>query len=306
MKTILLAAGAIAAVVLMPAAAPAQSRTSGKTHIRQIFVSVTGADGIAIAGLAAGDFTVTAGGAARTVAHVGPANTPMRIALMLDTSAGTVPALNHMREAVAGFLDALPPDDEVVLITTGRQVRVRLGPTTDRQKLKDMAAGLFNDGGGTVLMDGLLEIDERFFRKAESRWPVFVIFTSDGNEVSGGGRENEFRKWALALGESGISAHALVLKTPKGRGLPETSGTPEIVAENVAQNTGGEYDVMNTTAALADKMKALARTLARAHRNMSGWYAVDVQTAATDLAPLDVTVAREGVVVRISDRRRGQ
>ena len=58
MKTTLLAVGAIAAVVLMPAAAPAQSRTSGKTHTRQIFVSVTGADGVAIAGLAAGDFAV--------------------------------------------------------------------------------------------------------------------------------------------------------------------------------------------------------------------------------------------------------
>jgi len=94
-----------------------------------------------------------------------------------------------------------------------------------------------------------------------------------------------------------------VLKTPKGRGLPETSGTPEIVAENVAQNTGGEYDVMNTTASLADKMKALAQTLARAHRNMSGWYAVDVQTAASDGKPIDVTVARDGVIVRIADRR---
>ena len=66
------------------------------------------------------------------------------------------------------------------MITTGRQVRVRVPPTTDRQKLKEVAAGLFNDGGSTVLMDGLLEIDERFFRRSENRWPVFVIFTSDG------------------------------------------------------------------------------------------------------------------------------
>jgi hypothetical protein len=287
MKT-LLPAVTIAALGLMPAVTLAQSRSSGKTHVRQIFVNVTGADGVTIAGLSAGDFTATEGGAARTVSHVGPANAPMRIALMLDTSAGTAPALNHMRAAAAGFLDALPNDDEVVLITTGRQVRVRLGPTTDRQKLKGMAA------------------DERFFRKAEGRWPVFVIFTSDGHEVSGGGRENEFRKWALALGGSGVSAHALVLKTPKGRDLPEAIGTPEIVAENVAHNTGGEYDVMNTTAALADKMKALARTLARAHRNMSGWYAVDIQTTATDVKPLEVAVARDGVIVRISDLRRGQ
>jgi hypothetical protein len=305
MKT-LLAAVTISALVLIPSVAPAQSRSSGNTHVRQIFVSVTGADGVAISGLSAGDFTVKEGGEARTVSHVGPANEPMRIALMLDTSAGTAPALNHMREAVGAFLDALPPDDEVVLITTGRQVRVRLPPTTDRQKLKDMAASLFNDGGGTVLMDGLLEIDERFFRKAEGRWPVFVIFTSDGNENSGGGRENEFMKWALAVGPRGLTAHALVLKTPKGRDLPEAIGMPEIVAENLAQNTGGEYDVMNTTAVLADKMRALALTLARAHRAMSGWYAIDIQTAATGVKPVDVTVARDGVVLRISDRRRGQ
>ena len=155
-------------------------------------------------------------------------------------------------------------------------------------------------------MDGLLEIDERFFRKAEDRWPVFVIVTGNGNEVSGGGRENEFMRWALALGPRGVSAHALVLKTPKGRDLPEAVGMPEIVAENLAQNTGGEYDVMNTTGGLADKMKALAQTLARSHRNMNGWYAVDIQTPADDAKAVDVTVAREGVTLRISDRRRGQ
>jgi hypothetical protein len=231
----------------------------------------------------------------------------MRIALMLDTSDGTAPALNHMRSAAVAFLDALAPEDEVMLITTGRQVRVRVPPTIDRQKLKTMAAGLFNDGGGTVLMDGLLEIDDRFFKKAEDRWPVFVIFTSDGSEASSGGRENEFMKWALAIGPRGVTAHALVLKTPKGRGLPETtSGMPQIVAENLAQNTGGDYEIMNSTSVLADKMTALARTLARAHRNMNGWYAVDIQTSATTAGPVEVAVARPGVLLQVSDRRRGE
>ena len=155
-------------------------------------------------------------------------------------------------------------------------------------------------------MDGLLEIDERFFRKAENRWPVFVIFTSDGNEGSGGGRENEFMKWALALGPRGVTAHALVLKTLKGRGLPEALGMPAIVAENLAQNTGGEYEVMNTTTALPDKMKALALALARDHRNMSGWYAVDIQSPLTESKVVDVSVAREGAHLQIADRRRGQ
>jgi len=259
--------------------------------------------GVPVTGLAVADFTVTEGGDVRTVSRVGSANPPMRIALMLDTSQGTAPALMHLRAAVAGFGDSLAPEDEVLVITTGRQVTVRLQPTTDRQKIKDLAAGLFNDGGGTRLMEGLLEIDERFFRKVENRWPVFVIFTSDGLEISSSGRENEFKKWALALGTRGVSAHALVLKTPKGRDLPEASGVAEIVAENMTQNTGGDYDVMNTTAVLADKMKGLAQTLARSHRNMSGWYALDVQTPGNDATPLDVTVAREGTALRILDRR---
>ena len=53
-------------------------------------------------------------------------------------------------------------------------------------------------------------------------------------------------------------------------------------------------------------MKALAQALARSHRNMSGWYALAMQTPANDAKAVDVTVAREGVGLRISDRRRGQ
>ena len=298
MKTLL--ALLAAAIALVPAAAPAQSRNAGKMHVRHIFVSVTDAKGAPVEGLSASDFTVTEAGQPRVVSHAGPAKDPMRIALMLDTSDAASPALTHMRNGAVAFLDALPPEDEVLLVTTGRQMRVRVQPTTDRRKLKETAAGLFTDGAGTVLMDGLLEIDDRFFKKADDRWPVFVIFTSDGTESSAGAREKEFMKWAVALGARGVTAHAFVLKTPKG------SGMPEIVAENLAQNTGGRYDVMNTTTALPEKMKALGEKLALDHRNMSAWYEVDIQTDATEFRPIDVGVQREGVRLQISDRRRAQ
>jgi hypothetical protein len=300
MKTLLLLLAAVAALATMPAAASAQGKNSGKAHVRHIFVSVTDARGAPVEGLSAGDFTVSEGGQARVVSHAGPAKDPMRIALMLDTSDAAAPALTHMRSGVASFLDALPPEDEVILITTGRQMRVRVPPTTDRRKLKEAAAGLFSDGAGTVLMDGLLEIDERFFRKADDRWPVFVIFTSDGTEASAGAREKEFLKWTPMLSARGITVHAFVMKTPK------SSGMPEIVAENLTQNTGGRYDVMNTTTALPEKMKMLGEKLALDHRNMSMWYEVDIQTDAADIKPVEVAVAREGVRLQISNSRHGQ
>jgi len=298
MKLLLLSLAATAALLLPEATAPAQSK-SGKMHARHIFVSVTDAKGAPVEGLTSADFKVSEAGQPKDVTKAGPATDPMRIALILDTSDAASPALNHMRAGATAFIDALPPEDEVILITTGRQMRVRVQPSTDRKKLKDTAAGLFTDGAGTVLMDGLLEIDDRFYKKADDRWPVFVIFTSDGTEASTGSREKEFLKWAPLLGPRGITVHAFVLKTPKG------SGMPEVVAENLTGNTGGRYDVMNTSTSLAEKMKALGEQLALDHRNLRNWYEVDIQTDS-DVAPIDVAVAREGVRLQISNSRHGK
>src|SRR5256885_2738 len=172
------------ALVATAVALPAHA--AGKPQTRHVFVHVVDQRGAPVDGLTASDFQLTEGGVARVVTHAGPATDPMRIALFLDTSDAAAAALSHMRAGAIAFLDALPPEDDVLLVTTGRQARVRVQPTTDRKKLKDAAGGLFTDGAGTVLMDGLMEIDDRFLKNADDRCPVFVIFTSDGTESSAG------------------------------------------------------------------------------------------------------------------------
>jgi len=289
-----------AALFIFATASVLSLDAAGKLQTRRVFVHVLDQQGAPVADLTASDFQLTEAGVARVVTHAGPAKDPMRIALFLDTSDAASSALNHMRAGALAFLDALPPEDEVLLVTTGRQARVRVQPTTDRKKLKETAGGLFTDGAGTVLMDGLLEIDARFFKPADDRWPVYVIFTSDGTESSAGAREKEFNKWQLAIGARGVTVHALVFKVSKSGGMPE------VVANNLTLNTGGRYDVMNTTNALPDKMKALAERLALDHRRMEAWYELDFQTDSADFKPIDVGVARSGVRLEISDRRKTQ
>ena len=99
-------------------------------------------------------------------------------------------------------------------------------------------------------MDGLLEIDDRFFKKADDRWPVFVIFTSDGTES----RPARARR-VHEMGAAAWAArhHRARVRDENAKG----SGMPDVVAENLTRNTGGRYDVMNTTTALPEKMKAL-------------------------------------------------
>ncbi len=113
-----------ALVAAAPAMAAAQGK--GKAQTRHVFVRVVDQQGAPVAGLSTADFTLSEGGAPRTVTLAGPAKEPMRIALLLDTSDAAAPALSHMRAATTAFLDALPAEDEVLLVTTGRQLRVRV------------------------------------------------------------------------------------------------------------------------------------------------------------------------------------
>jgi len=189
MKSVLAAALALLAV-------GAQKTT--RPHPRQIYVTVVNGAGAPVTDLSAADFDVREDGTPREITRAALAQSPMRVALMLDTGDGMDKALNHLRAGVTEFADALPPPHEILIVSTGRQVRVRVQPTTDRRKIDDAAAGLFLDGGGTPLMDGLIDIDERFMRKAEDRWPVFVIVTSDGTESSSGANEKKFNAWLAA------------------------------------------------------------------------------------------------------------
>jgi Mg-chelatase subunit ChlD len=273
-----------------------QKAPSSKTHTRQLFVNVVQPNGDAVLDLGPSDFEVTEGGVEREIVRASLARNPMRIALIVDTSDGAAKALTDVRTALVSFLDALPPEHEVMLVSTGRQTRVRVQPTADRRKVREVAAGLFSDGGATVLSDTLLEMDERFFRKAEDRWPVFVILTGDGAESSATANEKKLDDWIVALPARGISAHAIVIKYRGG-------GQPEIIASHVVQAAGGRYDFINTSNSVPEKMTALAKAIGEDARKMATKYQIDFLTDAKGNPPVDAGVARHGVIVQVSYRR---
>jgi hypothetical protein len=182
----------------------------------------------------------------------------MRIALLVDTSDGIGAAMPQIRAGVLAFADALPPEHELMLVTTGRRAQVRVQPTTDRKKIKDSAGGLTADHGPTPLMDAIVEIDERFMRKAGDRWPAFVIITGDGSESSVRSDDQAFNQWLATLARRSISFDAIVLKY-SGNGLPE------MIANAVTRATGGRVEVTTVAGSLPDRMKAIAERLARDH-----------------------------------------
>jgi hypothetical protein len=180
---------------------------------------------------------------------------PMRIALLVDTSAATANSIVRIRAAVAAFLDALPPEHEVLLVTTGRRTEVRVPPTTDRTKLKGNVAGMLPELGPTALLDSLKAVDDRFMRKTSGdRWPVFVILTADGSENSHEVDQKRFNGWVDEIVFRGVLVNAIVLKT-------SANGVPESIASGLAQVTHGHYASMGIAGNIAEAMAQLAAKL---------------------------------------------
>src|SRR5262245_8520584 len=179
----------------------------------------------------------------------------MRIVLLVDSSSSVAPMVTPIRAGLNVFLEALAENTEVVFITTGGQLRIRVQPTTDRTTLRDAFNRFASDGGANAFVDTLLESDQRFLRKAPDRRPVFVILTTDAGIGVADVRIDAYNKFATDFVARGGRAHAIVV-----HGL--NSGSTTIVSENLAHNTGGYYETINVASAIPKTMKTLSDYLA--------------------------------------------
>ncbi len=271
-----------AAVTILAAPLVSQSRT------RLVFVQAQGGDGPLLS-LMPADFTIRENGELRDVVSATLASDPMRVALLVDTSEAAAPALLHLRDALQAFLRTLPPEHEIVFITTGRQLRVHVPPTTHRDRLAKTAAGIFTDrGSGNVLLDSILEADRRFLRD-DVAWPVFVIVTTDGPEGSTVTQNEELNAFLQSLAARAGTVHAIELQGRGGGGLPSQ------IATGLTDATGGQYRSMNTSAAgsLRQALPALAEALAAHHERMSTYYRVEFRSGSDTPQPIEVGVTTD-------------
>jgi Mg-chelatase subunit ChlD len=175
---------------------------------------------------------------------------------MLVDSSGTVSQmLPQFRAGMSAFIDALPGTPEIALITTGGQLRIRVPPTTDRDKLHKAISSFSSDGGGNSFLDSMLEADRRFLVNAGERRPVFVIMMTDGTVSRGDIRVDQYNDWVGTFLRRGGRAHGIVV-----RGI--TSGVTTELLMNLTSNTGGFYDSLAVANALAERMKVLATMVA--------------------------------------------
>jgi hypothetical protein len=276
-------------------AALVSTSVSAQRMTRRIFVTARAA-GSPVLDLTAADFQVVENGTKREVTRAALGKAPMRIVLLVDSSSAISQMLNHFRAGLNTFFDTLPPEHEVVFITTGGQIRIRVQPTTDRAALKTAAGRFASDSGPNSFVETLLESDRRFLRPVP-QWPVFVLLTTDNGDSRVAPRIEEYNSFMQSFLQRGGSAHGIIIKGANSAHIAD-------ISENLIQNTGGIHNVVNLSTAVEPGLKAIAERLAADHAKMADVYEIDYPSDGKIKQPvIEMGTGRANVTLQLLPRR---
>jgi VWFA-related protein len=150
-------------------------------EIVELDVSVT-RSGLPVQGLTARDFALTDNGVAQELQSVTLDLLPLSVTLLLDSSASVAGTrLDHLKQASAGVVDALRPDDRAALVTFSHSVNVVVSSTDDKAAVRAALASMRADGA-TALRDAVqLALSVHVHDRSR---PLILIFTDGADTIS--------------------------------------------------------------------------------------------------------------------------
>ncbi len=110
-------------------------------------VSVYGAQGTVLEGLAASDFLVFENDAPQRLAYIRGPSDPLTVALVIDTSRSMWAYLTDLKVAASTFLESLRPQDRALVVTFDDRAWLVRDVTEDKDALRTAVVGLKPTGG---------------------------------------------------------------------------------------------------------------------------------------------------------------
>lgn len=248
--------------VLLSVMTIAAARASAQPIEKSLYVSVVDQNGTPVEGLGNPDFVIREDNVTREVLRVVPAEEPMQIALLVDTSNQARDDIAHMRQAIPGFIDVLTKPNEagrknqVAIVGFGERPTIMAEYTSDPVLLKKAVDRIWAlNESGAYFVDAISEVVQGFKKKEASR-PVIVAIVVEGRELS-------YRQYDQVLGplkDSDAPLYAEMLGTPH-EGMSDEARNRSIVLDRGTVDTGGRRDQLLSGMALTSKLKLLADQL---------------------------------------------
>jgi len=228
-----------------------------------------------VAGLTREDFRVFENGEQQTIDRFTTEQRPLRVAIVLDTSLSMAKGgrLDNAKNAALGFLEALLPQDDALVVTFADNVRVVQDVTQDR-KLLAAAIEKSDAKGGTALYDAIWRTARRLEAFDGRR---VMILLSDGRDEASNGFEpgslhtlqeaelqtvrSEVMVFTIGLGRN--LEHEFAREWTRTAGAGSSSGGISLkeILESLAVTSGGRLLLTPSAGKLRKAFTAVAKDL---------------------------------------------
>jgi Ca-activated chloride channel family protein len=276
--------GTVAIVPLFAASALYAQFSSGVSLV-EVYATVTDRQGQPVAGLTAADFRVTEEGTPQTITAFAAGEFPLSVALAIDRSFSMAQRktnrLDVARRAARGFVDALRPVDQVMIVAIGSEVTVEAPLSTDHAAAAD-ALDRLDAWGTTPLYDAAIAALDRI---QEAKGRRALVLLSDGDD-----RYSDTT--AAQLVEQVRRRDVLIYPVAIG------AKRPPLFAE-LAAATGGRSFFVTDPQKLAETLATIARELRDQY--LLGYAPAREPSAASRWRAISVSVTRPGLNVRARD-----
>jgi VWFA-related protein len=254
-------------VLIAAASAVAAVQLSAQAIQRSMYVSVVDDAGVPVPDLGPSDIIVREDNVAREVLRVVPADEPMQVALLVDTSQIARDSIPHIRQALPAFVTALTnPNEggaknEVALVAFGERPTILTDYTTNVAELQKGINRIWSQqGSGPYLLDALYEVSQGF-KKREAKRPVIVAIVEEGRELS----YRPYEQILDVLRNGRAPLYAIMIGSPISD-LSDEGRNRSMVLDRSPNETGGRRDQLLASSAIGDRLKLLANQLTHQYR----------------------------------------
>jgi Ca-activated chloride channel family protein len=246
---------AAALLALAWAAVPAaQPVFRAATQIVPLYVTVTDGTGRLVPDLQREDFTVLDNKVPQELTLFDNNPRPFSAVVMLDTSLSMTLNLEFVKAGAEQFLLRLTPEDQAMVGAFNDKIQFASEMTTDR----DALVGALNDlmfGNPTRLYDAIDQAIDRL-REVEGR-RVVLVFTDGDDTASKVGLGDVIDKARV----DEVMVYAIGLETTMTVGGMRQRTRPDRGLRRLAEDTGGGYFELKSTAALGETFTRVAQEL---------------------------------------------
>jgi len=266
--------------ILLPNIAKAQDEEPDETPIRvdtllfTIPLTVSDKKGNFVSGLKKEDFTILEDGLNQKIELFQNEQSPMNVAILLDTSYSTRKVLKNIQKAARDFVRILRPGDRAMIVGFDSRTVFLTKLEADKKTLAGAVERVaVSRENGSDLYDAIAQVTRSYFAPLNGRKAIIAL--TDGIVT---GRGVSAQQTIDALQNSDTFFYPIIFKTESlGNGRAQKPVTVELL-QIMAQETGGRFYEKDSTR-LKEAFEAIAENLK--YQYLLGFYPRNTQTGTS-------------------------